>query len=81
MGKHREGEVDKREADDLLHNLSDKEWKSCHDAQFGKGSTIPDDQLEYVWNPGTGATDLTPEELAKKLSKGEFVVAARDVRK
>lgn len=47
------------EADDqTLHELTDQQWRTAHEAQFGAGSTIPDEQLAYVWEPGRSVDDL-----------------------
>lgn len=37
--------ADEPDADEQLHALSDEEWHTAHNAQYGDGSTIPDEQL------------------------------------
>lgn len=53
------------DADELLGGLTDEEWKAAHDAQYGEGSTIPDDQLGYVYEPGQSVEDLGGEDAVK----------------
>lgn len=43
-----------RSAEEVLHDVSDEEWRSAHEALIESGA-IPADEAEYVWAPGVPA--------------------------